>query len=164
MTSGIYRTWITMALAGGVILIPLFKPPWAKVNLRAFNDMFRRYWLHILLVFSIYFWKDTFDTLDRIFMANTQLEMTGFVYALEGDMVLWVQQFFEAEWLTISLTHLYVSGYLMVVYISIVYFCYFNDRHMADRISLTVFFIYALTVPFYLFFNVKCLISYNFSL
>ena len=155
MTSGIYLTWITMALAGGVILIPLFKPPWAKVNLRAFNDMFRRYWLHILLVFSIYFWKDTFDTLDRIFMANTQLEMTGFVYALEGDMVLWVQQFFEAEWLTISLTHFYVSGYLMVVYISIVYFCYFNDRHMADRISLTVFFIYALTVPFYLFFNVR---------
>lgn len=155
MTSGIYLTWITMALAGGVILIPLFKPPWAKVNLRAFNDMFRRYWLHILLVFSIYFWKDTFDTLDRIFMANTQLEMTGFVYALEGDMVLWVQQFFEAEWLTISLTHLYVSGYLMVVYTSIVYFCYFNDRHMADRISLTVFFIYALTVPFYLFFNVR---------
>lgn len=155
MTSGIYLTWITMALAGGVILIPLFKPPWAKVNLRAFNDMFRRYWLHILLVFSIYFWKDTFDTLDRIFMANTQLEMTGFVYALEGDMVLWVQQFFEAEWLTVSLTHLYVSGYLMVVYTSIVYFCYFNDRHMADRISLTVFFIYALTVPFYLFFNVR---------
>jgi len=144
-----------MALAGGVILIPLFKPPWAKVNLRAFNDMFRRYWLHILLVFSIYFWKDTFDSLDRIFMANTQLEMTGFVYALEGDMVLWVQQFFEAEWLTISLTHLYVSGYLMVVYISIIYFCYFNDRHMADRISLTVFFIYALSVPFYLFFNVR---------
>jgi membrane-associated phospholipid phosphatase len=155
MTSGIYLTWITMALAGGVILIPLFKPPWAKVNLRAFNDMFRRYWLHILLVFSIYFWKDTFDSLDRIFMANTQLEMTGFVYALEGDMVLWVQQFFEAEWLTISLTHLYVSGYLMVVYISIIYFCYFNDRHMADRISLTVFFIYALSVPFYLFFNVR---------
>ena len=155
MTEGIYLTWITMALAGGVILIPLFKPPWAKANLRAFNDMFRRYWLHILLVFLIFFWKDTFDTLDRIFMANTQLEMTSWVYAIEGDLVLWVQQAFEAQWLTVSLTHLYVSGYLMVVYVSIVYFCYFNDRYMADRVSLCVFFIYALALPFYLFFNVR---------
>ncbi len=155
MTDGVYLTWITMALAGGVILIPLFKPPWAKVNLRAFNDMFRRYWLHILLVFLIFFWKDTLDTLDRIFMANTQLEMTAWVYAIEGDLVLWVQQAFEADWLTISLTHFYVSGYLMVVYFSIIYFCYFNDRFMADRVSLCVFFIYALAVPFYLFFNVR---------
>ncbi|MDG1524779.1 MAG: phosphatase PAP2 family protein, partial [Candidatus Thalassarchaeaceae archaeon] len=36
-----------------------------------------------------------------------------------------------------------------------VYTCYFDDRHMADRISLTLLLTYMLALPFYLFFNVR---------
>lgn len=155
MAAGIYLTWVVTALACGVLLLPVFKPPWQKVNLRGFIDLFRRYWAHIGLVFSIYLWKDILDRLDRLIMANTQFEVTPWIYAIEGDLVLWVQQTFQADWLTVSMTHFYVFGYMLVCYISVLYFAYFDDRYMSDRTSLAIFYVYALAVPFYLFFNVR---------
>ncbi len=153
--TGVYITWVTSALLGGILLMPLFKPLGKKVTLAGFVDMFRRYWLHIALVFSIYLWKDLLDGLDRILMANTHLDATPFIYAIEGDMVLWVQQFFLNDALTFVLTHYYVAGYMLVTYTASLYFVYFDDRWMADRVLLAMFFVYALAVPFYLFFNVR---------
>jgi hypothetical protein len=102
--TGVYITWVTSALLGGILLMRVFKPLGKKVTLAGFVDMFRRYWLHIALVFSIYLWKDLLDGLDRILMANTHLDATPFIYAIEGDMVLWVQQFFLNDSLTFLLT------------------------------------------------------------
>ena len=89
-------------------------------------------------------------------MANTDgmLNMTPWIYTLEGDMVLWVQQTFQADWLTAFMTHFYVVGFMVICYVSIFYFAYFDDRYMADRISLTIVWVYTLAIPFYLFFNV----------
>ena len=153
--SAVYITWVTASLLGGIILMPLFKPLGKRVTLAGFVDMFRRYWLHIALVFSIYVWKDLLDGLDRILMANTQLDMTPFIYAVEGDLVLWVQQTFLSGALTFILTHYYVAGYMLMTYTASLYFTYFDDRWMADRVLLAMFFVYALAVPFYLFFNVR---------
>jgi membrane-associated phospholipid phosphatase len=153
--TGVYITWVTSALLGGILLMRVFKPLGKKVTLAGFVDMFRRYWLHIALVFSIYLWKDLLDGLDRILMANTHLDATPFIYAIEGDMVLWVQQFFLNDSLTFLLTHYYVAGYMLVTYTASLYFVYFDDRWMADRVLLAMFFVYALAVPFYLFFNVR---------
>jgi membrane-associated phospholipid phosphatase len=153
--TGIYITWVTGAIVTSVALMYLFKPPWARITLNGFQDMFRRYWMHGIVVFSIYLWKDIFDGLDRILMANARLDMTPFIYAVEGDMVLWVQTTFESEILTAVLTHFYVAGYMMVLFSAFVYTCYFDDRHMADRITLTILLVYLLALPFYLFFNVR---------
>ena len=153
--TGIYLTWVTSALLSGILLLPFFKPKWAKVNLRGFVDMFRRYWLHIALVFSIYLWKDIVDGLDRTLMASTRIEMTPLVYAIEGDIVLYIQQLFLSETLTFILTHFYTAGYMFVCYVSILYFVYFDDRYLADKVCLSSFFVYALAVPFFLFFNVR---------
>nr|AIE99351.1 phosphoesterase PA-phosphatase related protein [uncultured marine group II/III euryarchaeote KM3_109_G01] len=153
--TGVYITWVTGALLGGLLLMPLFRPLGKRLNLSGFIDMFRRYWVHMLLIFSIYVWKDLLDGLDRILMANTRLDMTPIVYALEGDLSLWVQQTFLNDALTFVLTHFYVAGYMFVVSSAVLYTCYFDDRWLADRISLTFFFVYALAVPFYLFFNVQ---------
>lgn len=155
MSSGMYLTWVVSALALGVFLLPFFKPPWQKVNTSGFIDFFRRYWAHIALVFSIFIWKDILDKLDRLIMANTGIEATPWIYAIEGDMVLWVQQTFMSDVLTTILTHFYVLGYMLVCYISVLYFAYFDDRWMSDRSSLAIFYVYALAVPFYLFFNVR---------
>ena len=155
MAASVYITWLASALALGVLLMPVFKPKWQKVNLRGFIDMFRRYWAHIGLVFSIYVWKDILDRLDRLIMANTQFEFTPWLYAIEGDMVLWVQQFFYNDILTATLTHFYVAGYMLVCYVSILYFSYFDDRYLADRICVAIFFVYALAIPFFLFLNVR---------
>ncbi|MDP6869978.1 MAG: phosphatase PAP2 family protein [Candidatus Poseidoniaceae archaeon] len=152
---GIYLTWLISALAIGVLLMPIVKPPWSKITLEGFIDFLRRYWMHILLVLTIYNAKDFLDEVDRILMANTGLDMTPWIYAVEGDMVLWVQEAFLSDWLTTFMTHFYVVGFMVICYVSIFYFAYFDDRWMADRICFTIFWVYALAVPFYLFFNVR---------
>ena len=153
---GVYLTWLISALAIGVLLMPLIKPPWAKVTSDGFIDFLRRYWLHIAIVLVIYNAKDFLDEVDRILMANTDgmLNMTPWIYAIEADMVLWVQETFRADWLTAFMTHFYVVGFMVICYVSIFYFAYFDDRYMADRISLAIFWVYILAIPFYLFFNV----------
>ena len=90
--TGIYITWITGAIILSIAMMPLFKPPYARLRLEGFIDMFRRYWAHMIVVFSVYLWKDLLDGMDRVLMASTKLDMTPYVYAIEGDIVLWVQQ------------------------------------------------------------------------
>ena len=152
---GVYLTWMISALALGVILLPVFKPKWMELRLTTFVDFFRRYWIHILILFLIYNAKDGLDEIDRILMASTGLDMTPWIYAIEGDLVLHVQNFFEAQWLTVTLTHFYVAGFMFICYVSVFYFAYFDDRWMADRVTLTIAWVYILAVPFYLFFNVR---------
>ena len=152
---GIYLSWMVSALALGVILLPVFKPPWMKITLPTFVDFFRRYWIHISIVFIIYNSKDLLDQLDRIIIANTGLDMTPFIYGLEGDLVLEVQQLFEAKWLTVVLTHFYVTGFMFICYVSVFYFAFFDDRWIADRMTLSIAWVYILAIPFYLFFNVR---------
>ena len=151
----VYLTWMISALALGVLLLPVFKPPWAKLSLPPFVDFFRRYWVHILIVFAIYNAKDVLDQADRLLMASTGLDMTPYIWAIEGNLVLWVQQTFQADWLTTSLTHFYVAGFMFICYVSVFYFAYFDDRWLADRVTLSIAWVYILAVPFYLFFNVR---------
>lgn len=152
---GVYLTWMISSLTLGVILLPVFKPKWMELRLSTFVDFFRRYWIHILILFMIYNAKDGLDEVDRILMASTGLDMTPWIYAIEGDLVLHIQKFFEAEWLTVTLTHFYVAGFMFICYVSVFYFAYFDDRWMADRVTLTIAWVYILAVPFYLFFNVR---------
>ncbi len=153
--SGIYLTWITGAIVLTLALMPIFKPNYAKISISGFIDMFRRYWAHMIIVFSIYMWKDLLDQLDRILMANTYLDLTPYVYAVEGDIVLSIQQASENTLLSVGMTHFYVLGFMTATFASFVYPIYFDDRYMADRVSLSMFFVYILAVPFYLFFNVR---------
>ena len=45
-------------------------------------------------------------------------------------------------------------GFMTATFASFLYPIYFDDRHMADRVSLSMFWVYVLAIPFYLFFNV----------
>ena len=135
--------------------MPYFKPPWANMTLSGFVDFIRRYWLHLLLALSIYNAKDFLDQIDRIFMARSGIDMTPYIYAIEGDLVVWVQETFRADWLDSVMTHFYISGFMFITYSSIFYVAYFDDRWMADRIALCIAWVYILAVPFYLFFNVR---------
>ena len=153
--TGIYITWVTGAILISRAMMPLFKPQFARISLDGFVDMFRRYWAHMIVVFSVYLWKDLLDGLDRILMANTQLDMTFLVYAIEGDASLWVQEGLRNDFLDVIMTHFYVMGFMTAVFSSFIYPIYFDDRHMADRVSLSMFWVYILAIPFYLFLNVK---------
>jgi len=153
--TGIYITWVTGAILVSIAMMPIFKPPFARISTDGFIDMFRRYWAHMIVVFSIYLWKDLLDSLDRILMVNTQLDMTFLVYAIEGDTVLWLQEGLRSDFLDVFMTHFYVMGFMIATFASFVYPIYFDDRHMADRVSLSMFWVYILAIPFYLFLNVK---------
>ncbi|MBR40726.1 MAG: hypothetical protein CMA89_02415 [Euryarchaeota archaeon] len=153
--TGIYITWVTGAILISIAMMPIFKPPYARITADGFIDMFRRYWAHMVVVFSVYLWKDLLDGLDRVLMANTQLDMTFLVYAIEGDSVMWVQEGLRSEFLDVFMTHFYVMGFMTATFASFVYPIYFDDRHMADRVSLSMFWVYILAIPFYLFLNVK---------
>ena len=148
-------TWLISALALGVLLLPVFKQPWMKLTLPTFIDFFRRYWIHIVIVFLIYNSKDILDQLDRIIMANTGLDMTPWIFAVEGNLAYDVQVAFKTEWLTVALTHFYVAGFMFICYVSIFYFAFFDDRWIADRMTLSIAWVYILAIPFYLFFNVR---------
>jgi membrane-associated phospholipid phosphatase len=152
---GVYLTWMMSALALGVLLLPVYAPPWAKLTLSGFVDFIRRYWVHVLLLLIIYNAKDSLDQIDRILMASAGFDMTPWIYAIEGDLVLRVQETFESAWLTSLLTHFYVAGFMFICYVSVFYVAYFDDRWMADRIVLSIAWVYVLAVPFYLFFNVR---------
>jgi len=153
--TGIYITWVTGSILISIAMIPVFKPSYARVSMDGFVDMFRRYWAHMLVVFSVYLWKDLLDGLDRVLMANTQLDMTFIVYAIEGDIVLWIQEGLRNEVLDVALTHFYVMGFMTATFASFILPIYFDDRHMADRVSLSMFWVYVLAIPFYLFLNVR---------
>ncbi len=118
-------------------------------------DMFRRYWFHMLIVFSVYLWKDPLDQIDRALMASTRIEITPYIYAIEGDVTLWVQSGFKSPILTEALTHFYVMGYMTAIFSAFIYPIYADDRYMADRVALTMFYVYILALPFYLFLNVR---------
>ena len=152
---GVYLTWLISALAVGVFLMPYFKPPWAKLTLSGFVDFIRRYWLHLLIAIVIYNAKDWLDQIDRMLMARTGLDMTPYIYAIEGDLVVLFQNAFRAAWLDVFMTHFYIAGFMFITYASIFYVTYFDDRWMADRVALCVAWVYLLAIPFYLFFNVR---------
>ena len=152
---GVYLTWLISALAVGVFLMPYFKPPWAKLTLSGFVDFIRRYWLHLLIAIVIYNAKDWLDQIDRMLMARTGLDMTPYIYAIEGDLVVLFQDAFRAAWLDVLMTHFYIAGFMFITYASIFYVTYFDDRWMADRVALCVAWVYLLAIPFYLFFNVR---------
>ncbi|GIS44173.1 MAG: hypothetical protein Ct9H90mP16_12430 [Candidatus Poseidoniales archaeon] len=42
-------------------------------------------------MYFVYIWKDIFDGVDRILMANTRIDMTAYIYPIEGDIVVWFQ-------------------------------------------------------------------------
>ena len=46
-------------------------------------------------------------------------------------------------------------GFMAVTFSSFIYPIFFDDRYMADRVSLSMFWVYILAIPFYLFFNVR---------
>ncbi|MFL2949425.1 MAG: phosphatase PAP2 family protein [Candidatus Poseidoniaceae archaeon] len=152
---GIYLTWMVSALALGVLLLPVFKQPWMNLTLPTFIDFIRRYWVHVIIVMIIYNSKDMLDQLDRIIMANTGLDMTPWIFAVEGTLAYDVQLAFETPWLTAALTHFYVAGFMFICYVSIFYFAFFDDRWIADRMTLSLAWVYILAIPFYLFFNVR---------
>lgn len=119
----------------------------------------KRYYLHAAGYLVIIWWKRITDQLNEPIKVTTG-HYTDWVHGLEGDFVLWVQETFYSATLTDFLNFHYLFIYLFLIYVTTVYYMYAGDKDLADKVTLNYLLIYALAVPYYLFFNVEVTSSY----
>lgn len=114
----------------------------------------QRYYLHILGYVLIIRWKDLTDVLNDPIKPMTG-HWTDWVWAIEGSPTLWIQSTFEHVVLTEFLTFHYMFLYLFLIYVTTVFYAYVGERDLTDKVTMNYLLIYALAVPYYLFFNVE---------
>ena len=114
----------------------------------------QRYYIHAMGYIVIINWKGLTDRLNEP-IKSTVGHWTDSVHALEGNFVLWIQNAFENDVLTAFLNFHYLFVYLFLIYVTTVYYAYTSDRDMTDKVTMNYLLIYALAVPYYLFFNVE---------
>ena len=121
---------------------------WAK----EFHE--KRYYLHAIGYIIIIRWKSLTDALNEPIKMNVG-HWTDWLYSLEGEFTKGIQDLFYNDTLTSILNFHYLFIYLFLIYVTTVYFAYSGDRDMTDKVTLNYLLIYALAVPYYLFFNVE---------
>ncbi len=114
----------------------------------------QRYYLHAMGYIVIIKWKDLTDGLNEPIKHRVG-HWTDTVHGLEGNAVHWIQTVFASDALTAFLNFHYLFVYLFLIYVTTVYFAYTSDRDMTDKVTLNYLLIYAIAVPYYLFFNVE---------
>ena len=130
---------------------PSMRTPLDKIG-QMIHD--QRYYLHIMGYIVIIVWKRITDQFNEPIKPITG-HWTDLVHDLEGEIVLWIQQVFENPSLTDFLNFHYLFIYLFLIYVTTVYFAFSGERDMTDKVTLNYLLIYAIAVPYYLFFNVE---------
>ena len=118
------------------------------------------YYWHISLYVLMYIYKFMIDQHNEPIKARVG-GYTHWLYEIEGELTLWVQETFRNDLLTDVLSFHYLFVYLFVIWFSPMYFILVRDHTMADKAALNYFVIYLLSVPLYLFFNVEVTSTYN---
>ena len=121
---------------------------WAK----EFHE--KRYYLHAIGYIIIIRWKSITDALNEPIKINVG-HWTDWLYSIEGEFTKGIQDIFYNDTLTSILNFHYLFIYLFLIYVTTVYFAYSGDRDMTDKVTMNYLLIYALAVPYYLFFNVE---------
>ena len=119
---------------------------------REFHE--NRYYLHAIGYIIIIKWKEITDALNEP-IKNDVGHWTDLIYSIEGEFVKSIQDFFRNDILTDILNFHYLFIYLFLIYVTTVYFAFAGNRDMTDKVTLNYLLIYALAVPYYLFFNVE---------
>ena len=114
----------------------------------------QRFYLHAMGYIIIIRWKALTDKLNEPIKMETG-HWTAWIHSIEGELTLHIQNFFENEALTAFLNFHYLFIYLFLIYVTTVYYAYTGDRDMTDKVTLNYLLIYAIAVPYYLFFNVE---------
>ena len=130
---------------------PDMRTPWRQWS-SVFHE--KRYYLHALGYIVIIKWKAITDTINEPIKIKTG-HWTELVYSIEGDSTKWIQGAFQNDALTDFRNFHYLFIYLFLIYVTTVYFAFTGDRDMTDKVTLNYILIYALAVPYYLFFNVE---------
>jgi len=144
-----------------VPLLVLMKP--SSLRIRGFSDTLKTIWRYRwqwLVFFIMLRLKNLVDYLNNPIRHTLGLNFTGFIYAIEGDAVLKIQQLFENDILTVVLGMNYLGGYILMGFFGILLVSYCDNWRLASRTSLNYFMIYLLAIPLYLFFPVDVTSNY----
>ena len=128
-----------------------YRVPWRSWAEEIHN---KRYYLHAMGYIVIIRWKAITDKLNEPMKVKTG-HWTAWVHGVEGEFTKWFQDLFRNDLLTEFLNFHYLFVYLFLIYVTTVYFAFSGDRDMTDKVTLNYLLIYALAVPYYLFFNVE---------
>ena len=91
-----------------------------------------RYYLHIFGYAIIIKWKAVTDGLNEPMKSRTG-NWTEYIYAIEGDLSLYVQRMFENDLLTDILNFHYLFIYLFMIYVTTVFYAYVGERDLTDK-------------------------------
>ncbi|MEE2758483.1 MAG: phosphatase PAP2 family protein [Candidatus Thermoplasmatota archaeon] len=119
----------------------------------------KRYYLHVFGYLAIFIWKKVTDGLNEPIKTSTG-HYTDWVHGFEGEFVFWIQNTFQNPLFTDVLNFHYLFIYLFLIYVTTIYYMYTGERDLTDKVTLNYLLIYALAVPYYLFFNVEVTSSY----
>jgi len=119
----------------------------------------KRYYIHAFGYITIYVWKKVTDGLNEPIKTSTG-HYTDWVHAFEGEWVLSIQNAFENAMLTDFLNFHYLYVFIMIIYVTTIYYMYTGEKDLTDKVTLNYLLIYAIAVPYYLFFNVEVTSSY----
>ena len=119
----------------------------------------KKYYLHVMGYLAIFIWKKVTDGLNEPIKTSTG-HYTDWVHGFEGELVFWFQNTFQNAMFTDILNFHYLFIYLFLIYVTTIYYMYTGERDLTDKVTLNYLLIYALAVPYYLFFNVEVTSSY----
>jgi len=148
-------SWFIGTSIISISILIICKPKEIQLNLEQVGKMFKDYWIHIFVGIVAIFSKFLIDKIDRILMSKEQLDMTEIIYSIEGKTVLVFQETIRNNFLDFILTHFYIIGLMTTTFCTFAFPLYFNDRKMANRVSISIISSYLLAIPFFLFFNVR---------
>lgn len=119
----------------------------------------KRYYIHAFGYIAIYVWKKVTDGLNEPIKTSTG-HYSDWVHGFEGELVLSIQNTFQNAMLTDFLNFHYLYIFIMIIYVTTIYYMYTGEKDLTDKVTLNYLLIYAIAVPYYLFFNVEVTSSY----
>jgi len=112
-----------------------------------------KYLLHIIALISILMINKFELWLEKQMV--TPADFTPHIYRFEGDVVYWIQQIFEHEWLTVFLGFFYVVIFTALIAVSIGIYTHSKQFHLFYAFIYAIMINYLLAIPFYLLLPVN---------
>jgi membrane-associated phospholipid phosphatase len=114
---------------------------------------------HLAAMLAVLFFNKIEMYIDERMQGN--VDFTPKIASLEKNIVLYIQQMFEAEWLTYFLSYSYVILFPAVMLASVIIYLHRDQPKLYYAVCYALMMNYMLAVPFYLFFPVNEVHSYH---
>lgn len=137
-----------------ILMITLRANPLRSASMFA-NELLssRKYLFHFLAMLLILFFNKIELSIEK--HMKRQADFTGSFHKIEGDIVAWIQNTFQNDWLTAFLTFFYVIVFTSLLIASIGIYTHTKKYHLFYALCYAIMINYMVAIPFYFFFPVN---------